>query len=182
MPRGFRDYYIEFTSITRHTLQVSATSPKKCLEAAEQAARGEWIDGLQVHEAEKPVLIHSPYGSLDFGINEDGPFMSGPAPGERPEDPDPKAWLRELGYRLIADADAARLPDPSQKIMCPSRTFQVREGTDGKWLYKCDDCGRVSRTGRLHPKPWRNTASHDKTMASAWDMGGAILGGVTRTR
>ena len=171
MPRGFRDYYIEYIAITRHTLQVSATSPKKCLEAAEQAAQGEWIDGLQVHEATKPVLIHSPYGSLDFGINEDGPFMSFGTGAEPEDDPDPKAWLRELGKRLIGDADAARRPDPNVKMDCPSRMFDVRIGTDDKKLYRCHDCGRVSRSTRAHCKPWRNTVSHDKTMASAWDLG-----------
>jgi hypothetical protein len=61
--------------------------------------------------------------------------------------------------------------------LCPGQEFEERDDAyiEGKKLYRCTTCGRVSRTKRKHQKPGRNTRSRDNTMGILWGSGKPVL-------
>lgn len=105
--------YAEYASIRRHVLQVSATGEKDLLQKMEDHATGEWVDGLQVSDDDRPLLIHAPYGSLEVGRNEDGPaIFAGNVFGD-----DDVHWLRDLARELLRLADEREEGRPKVELM-----------------------------------------------------------------
>lgn len=97
--------YAEFVSVRRHILQVSATGEKDLLRKMADHASGEYVDGLQVSDDSKPLLVHAPYGSLEVGRNEDGPVMfAGNLFGDEVH------WMRDLARELLRLADEGDAP------------------------------------------------------------------------
>lgn len=105
--------YAEFVSVRRHILQVSATGEKDLIRKMSDHAAGEWVDGLQVSDDSKPLLIHAPYGSLEVGRNDDGPTMfAGNVFGG-----DEVHWMRDLARQLLALADEMEEGQPEVELM-----------------------------------------------------------------
>jgi hypothetical protein len=91
------DHYAEFISIRRHILQVDAEGERDLIEKMSDHAQGDWVDGLQMSDDTKPLLIFDPYGSESVGPADDGPvWFAGDPFGKG------KSWMRELGEKLIA--------------------------------------------------------------------------------
>lgn len=113
MPRGWRNMYAEFTTITRHVLQVSSTGEKKLLQQVQDFADGHHPEGFQISDSSQPLIIHKPFGSDEFGPQPDGegPFMF----AGNVFDSDPN-WLRKLAGDLLDEADKLEADLPTVRL------------------------------------------------------------------